>query len=49
MSSGYDMWKAAKGSPPKSALIFMNNDAVGLVVQKQLPEHAKTLNLDVPF
>ena len=49
MSSGYDMWKAAKGSPPKSALIFMSNDAVGLVVQKQLPEHAKTLNLDVPF
>ena len=43
------MWKATKGSPPKSALIFMSNDAVGLVVQKQLPEHAKTLNLDVPF
>src|SRR5499427_7686891 len=49
MSSGYDMWKASKGSPPKSALIFMSNDAVGLVVQKQLPEHAKTLSLDVPF
>ena len=49
MSSGYEMWKASKGSPPKSALIFMSNDAVGLVVQKQLPEHAKTLNLDVPF
>jgi branched-chain amino acid transport system substrate-binding protein len=49
MSSGYEMWKAAKGSPPKSALIFMSNDAVGLVVQKQLPEHAKTLNLEVPF
>jgi branched-chain amino acid transport system substrate-binding protein len=49
MSSGYEMWKAAKGSAPKSALIFMSNDAVGLVVQKQLPEHAKTLNLDVPF
>ena len=43
------MWKASKGSPPKSALIFMSNDAVGLVVQKQLPEHAKTLNLEVPF
>ena len=27
----------------------MSNDAVGLVVQKQLPEHAKTLNLEVPF
>jgi len=49
MSSGYEMWKASKGSPPKSALIFMSNDAVGLVVQKQLPEHAKTLNLEVPF
>jgi branched-chain amino acid transport system substrate-binding protein len=49
MTSGYEMWKATKGSPPKSALIFMSNDAVGLVVQKQLPEHAKTLNLDVPF
>src|SRR6478672_5191225 len=49
MTSGYEMWKNAKGSPPKSALIFMSNDAVGLVVQKQLPEHAKTLNLDVPF
>ena len=40
MSSGYEMWKATKGAPPKSALIFMSNDAVGLVVQKQLPEHA---------
>ncbi len=49
MTSAYDLWKAHKGSPPKSALIFMSNDAVGLVVQKQLPEHAKTLNLDVPF
>ncbi len=49
MSSGYEMWKAAKGNPPNSALIFMSNDAVGLVVQKQFPEHAKTLNLDVPF
>ena len=49
MTSGHEMWKASKGSPPKSALIFMSNDAVGLVVQKQLPEHAKTLNLDVPF
>ncbi len=49
MTSAYDMWKASKGSPPKSALIFMSNDAVGLVVQKQLPEHAKTLNLEVPF
>jgi branched-chain amino acid transport system substrate-binding protein len=49
MSSAYDMWKASKGSAPKSALIFMSNDAVGLVVQKQLPEHAKTLSLDVPF
>jgi branched-chain amino acid transport system substrate-binding protein len=49
MTSGYDMWKATKGAPPKSALIFMSNDAVGLVVQKTLPEHAKTLNLDVPF
>jgi branched-chain amino acid transport system substrate-binding protein len=49
MTSAYDLWKASKGGPPKSALIFMSNDAVGLVVQKQLPEHAKTLNLDVPF
>ena len=49
MTSGYEMWKDAKGSPPKSALIFMSNDAVGLVVQKQLPDHAKTLNLEVPF
>jgi branched-chain amino acid transport system substrate-binding protein len=49
MTSAYDLWKASKGDPPKSALIFMSNDAVGLVVQKQLPEHAKTLNLDVPF
>ena len=49
MTSAYDLWKASKGDPPKSALIFMSNDAVGLVVQKQLPEHAKTLNLEVPF
>ena len=49
MSSGYEMWKTVKGAAPQSALIFMSNDAVGLVVQKVLPEHAKTLNLDVPF
>jgi branched-chain amino acid transport system substrate-binding protein len=49
MTSGYEMWNAAKGSPPKSALIFQSNDAVGLVVQKMLPEHAKTLGLEVPF
>jgi branched-chain amino acid transport system substrate-binding protein len=49
MTSAYDLWKASKGAPPKTALIFMSNDAVGLVVQKQLPEHAKTLNLEVPF
>lgn len=49
MTSAVDMWKATKGAPPKSTLIFMSNDAVGLVVQKQLPEHAKTLNLEVPF
>src|SRR5262249_59186827 len=35
MSSGYEMWKASKGSPPRSALIFMSNDAVGLLVQQQ--------------
>jgi branched-chain amino acid transport system substrate-binding protein len=49
MTSGYEMWKATKGTPPKTAMIFMSNDAVGLVVQKQLPEHAKTLDLEVPF
>src|ERR1700742_2255895 len=32
MTSGYEMYKDAKGKPPKSALIFMSNDAVGLVV-----------------
>jgi branched-chain amino acid transport system substrate-binding protein len=30
-------------------LIFQSNDAVGLVVQKLLPVHAKTLGLEVPF
>src|SRR4051812_16721852 len=30
MSSGYEMWKATKNANPKSALIFMSNDAVGL-------------------
>jgi branched-chain amino acid transport system substrate-binding protein len=49
MTSATEMWKASKGSPPKTAGIFMSNDAVGLVVQKQLPEHAKTLGLEVPF
>lgn len=49
MTSAYDMWKATKGSPPKSSLIFMSNDAVGLVVQKMLPEHAKTLGMEVPL
>jgi branched-chain amino acid transport system substrate-binding protein len=49
MTTAHEMWTAVKGSPPKTAAIFMSNDAVGLVVQKQLPEHAKTLNLEVPF
>jgi branched-chain amino acid transport system substrate-binding protein len=49
MDNVYDMWKAAKGAAPKSALIFMSNDAVGLVVQKQLPVEAQRLNLEVPF
>jgi branched-chain amino acid transport system substrate-binding protein len=49
MTSATEMWKASKGTPPKTAGIFMSNDAVGLVVQKQLPEHAKTLGLEVPF
>ena len=30
-------------------MIFQSNDAVGLVVQKELPKHANTLGLDVPF
>ena len=49
MSSAVELWKAAKGGSPKSAGIFMSNDGVGLVVQKALPEHAKTLSLEVPF
>jgi len=49
MSSGYELWKEIKGAPPKTALIFQSNDAVGLIVQKELPKHAKTLGLDVPF
>jgi branched-chain amino acid transport system substrate-binding protein len=49
MDNVYDMWKASKGAAPKSALIFMSNDAVGLVVQKQLPVEAQKLNLEVPF
>ncbi len=47
MASATEMWKATKGAPPKAALIFQINDAVGLVVQKTLPEHAKTLGLAV--
>ena len=49
MTTAHEMWTAVKGTPPKTAAIFMSNDAVGLVVQKQLPDHAKTLNLEVPF
>ncbi len=49
MDNVYDMWKVSKGAAPKSALIFMSNDAVGLVVQKQLPVEAQRLNLEVPF
>jgi branched-chain amino acid transport system substrate-binding protein len=49
MSSAVELWKAAKGAAPKSAGIFMSNDGVGLAVQKSLPEHAKTLGLEVPF
>jgi branched-chain amino acid transport system substrate-binding protein len=49
MTSATEMWKASKGSPPKTVGIFQSNDAVGLVVQKQLPEHAKSLGLEVLF
>lgn len=49
MSSAVELWKATKGAAPKSTGIFMSNDAVGLVVQKELPTHAQSLNLEVPF
>ncbi|MDB5409703.1 MAG: Extracellular ligand-binding receptor [Rhodospirillales bacterium] len=49
LTSAVELWKATKGSPPKSVGIFMSNDAVGLGVQKELPEHAKAFGLEVPF
>lgn len=48
MSNAVALWTAAKGRPPHSALVIMSNDAVGAVLQKALPEHAKTLGLAVP-
>ena len=47
--AGVEMFKAIKGAPPKSAGIFMSNDGVGLVVQKELPKEAERLGLEVPF
>jgi branched-chain amino acid transport system substrate-binding protein len=49
LTSAVELWTATKGSPPKSVGIFMSNDAVGLQVQKELPAHAKSLGLEVPF
>ena len=49
LKSAVDLWTAVKGKPPKTVGIFMANDGVGLVVQKSLPEYAKTLGLEVPF
>jgi branched-chain amino acid transport system substrate-binding protein len=47
MDTVYEMFKATKGAPPKSCIIVMSNDAVGLVVQKKLPEEAKKIGLEV--
>jgi branched-chain amino acid transport system substrate-binding protein len=44
-----EMYKATTGKPPKNCAIFMSNDAVGLGVQKHLPEEAKRLGLPVLF
>ena len=44
-----EMYKATTGAPPKNCGIFMSNDAVGLVVQKLLPEEANRIGLPVLF
>lgn len=49
MQSGVEMFKAMTGKAPKTAGIFMSNDGVGLVVQKELPKEAERLGLEVPF
>jgi len=49
MQTGVEMFKEMTGKPPKSAGIFMSNDGVGLVVQKELPKEAQKLGLEVPF
>ena len=47
MDTVYDMIKATRGTPPKNCVIIQSNDAVGLEVQKQLPEEAKKIGLPV--
>jgi branched-chain amino acid transport system substrate-binding protein len=44
-----DMYKATIGKPPRNCAIFMSNDAVGLAVQKHLPDEAKRVGLPVLF
>jgi len=44
-SNAYALWREAKGRTPRSALIVMGDDAVGQVVLKHLPEHARSLGL----
>lgn len=47
MDTIVDMYKAVKGAPPANCVIIQSNDAVGLVVQKQLPGEAQKLGLPV--
>jgi branched-chain amino acid transport system substrate-binding protein len=49
MDGMVEMYKASTGAPPKNCAIFQSNDAVGLVVQKQLPLEAQRLGLPVLF
>ena len=47
MDTVYDMIKTVKGAAPKNCIIIQSNDAVGLAVQKQMPEEAQKLGWPV--
>lgn len=47
LSAGVALLKDARGRAPRSALVVMGDDAVGTLLQKQLPAHGRTLGLSI--
>lgn len=48
LSSTVELWTAVRGRPPRSAMLIMGNDAIGTLLLKALPEHARTLGMTMP-